>query len=299
MSKFRPDQSVAALDYQFGTRETNTITMPAVGSATQGDYVTIYNAAGQSYCAFIDIDSNGTAPTGALYAARTGSATLAYKNAVQETYVITLPTTAAASQAHYIMIYDEAGNSTAIWLDIDAAGTVPTGALYVASDNQIEVDIVTGGTAAQNGTLFYNAVNGNVTNVSFTDNLNGTVTVLLDNAGPASAAAVPKNANDSAAGSISVGAITAGVLATTDIAGGALLAAASFTDITLTDNADGTVLVSLADVGNATNAVPKTSNDGAAGSITVSASNGSSESFPYENPGDSPTARKVIPDAVS
>lgn len=299
MSKFLPGQSVAALDYEFGTRESTTITLPAVGSATQGDYVMLYNAAGDSLAVWVDIDSAGTAPTGALYVASGSQASMAYKNAVQESYTITCPATAGATQADYFMIYDEAGNSTAVWIDIDAAGTAPTGALYVASGSQIEVDIATGDTAAQVGTKFYTALNGNVTNVSFTDNLDGTIDIQLDNAGPASAAAVPKNANDGGAGSISVGAITSGVLATTAIAGGALLAASSLTDTTLTDNGDGTVTFAASDVGNATDAVPKNANDGGAGSISVSATDGSAESFPYESPGASPTARKVNPDSVT
>jgi hypothetical protein len=299
MSKFQAGQGVGLLVAGSGTRESTVVTMPAVGAATQGDYVMMYNAAGDSLAAWIDIDADGTAPTGALYVASDNQATLAYVNDVTEAYVVTFPSTAAATQGDYFMIYDEAGNSTAVWFDIDADGTAPTGALYVGSDSQIEVDIVGGGTAAQNGTLAYTAMNGNVTNVSFTDNLDGTVDVDLDNAGPASADAVPKNEDDSGAGSVSVGAITKGVNATTAIAGGALLAATSLTDTTFTDNGDGTVTFAADNIGDTTDAVPKDDDDAGAGSIGVSASDGSSASFPYESPGDSPTARKVNPDLVT
>lgn len=299
MSKFLPNQSVEALKYTFGTRESTTITLPAVGSATQGDYIIAYNAAGTSQAIYIDIDSDGTAPTGTLYTGAGSSTSIAYKNAVQETYAVTFPATAGATQGDYFMIYDDAGNSTAVWLDIDANGTAPTGALYTASDSQIEVDIATGDTAAQVGTKAYTALNGNVTDVSFVDNLDGSVTVTLDNASPATDA-VPKNADDSGAGSITVGTITDGVTATTAIAGGALLAAAgSLTDATFTDNGDGTVTFAASDTGDASDVTPKNADDSGAGSIVVSATDGSSQSFPYENPGDSPTTRLVNPSTVS
>jgi hypothetical protein len=300
MSKFLPNQAMTALKYTKGTRESNTITLPAVGDATQGDYVMLYNAAGVSKAIYIDIDSDGTAPTGALYVASGSQGSLAYKNAVNETYVVTIPATASATQADYFMIYDEAGNSTAVWLDIDAAGTVPTGALYVASDSQITGGIATGDTSAQAATKVYTALNGNVTNVSFTDNLDGTITVALDNTGAATADALPKDADDSGAGSITIGTITKGVLATTAIAAGALLASAgSLTDTTFTDVGDGTVTFAASDIGNATNCVPKLADDSTAGSITVDATDGAVASFPYENPSESPTSRKVNPDTVS
>lgn len=297
MSKFLPSQAMTSLKANAGTRETATITMPAVGAATQADYVVLYNADGTSKAVFIDIDSAGTEPTGALYVAATSKTSIAYKNAVQETYTVTFPAFAAMAQADYFVIYDEVGAKTAVWFDKDNAGTVPTGALYVASATKIQVDIVTGDTAAQVATKAYTAMNGNVTNVSFVDNLDGTITVTLDNAGPATNA-VPKNANDSGAGSITIGSFTNGVTATTAIAGGALLAAVTLSDSTLTDNGDGTVAFADNDIGNATNVAVKNANDSTAGSITASVSNGSAISFPYETPASSPTARKVNPDLV-
>ena len=301
MSRFNPAQPLTALKFDAGSRESTVITMPAVGDATQGDYIMMYNAAGTSLAAFIDIDSDGTSPTGALYVASDSQATLAYKNAVNETYVVTIPATASATQADYFMIYDEAGNSTAVFLDIDAAGTVPTGALYVASDNQITGGIATGDTSAQAATKVYTALNGNVTNVSFTDNLDGTITIALDNTGPATAAAVPKSADDSTAGSITIGTITSGVLATTAIAGGALLAATSLTDVTFTDNGDATVTMGVDNIGNATDPVPKDADDSGVGSITVSATDGSSAAGyeGYPSPGSSPADLLINPATIS
>lgn len=300
MSRFKGSQSVSALSFGAGTRESNTVTMPAVGDATQGDYVNIYNAAGNYVSAFIDIDSDGTAPTGALYLASDEQATLAYKNAVQETYVLTFPATAAAAQGDYVMIYDDAGNSTAVWFDIDADGTAPTGALYAASDAQIEVDITTGLTATQVAGAVHTAISGVISDITFTDNSNGTITVLLDNAGPATDPAL-KNADDSGAGSITAGTVTHGVLATTAIAGGALLAAISATDISFVDNGDATVTVGIDDIGNATNASVKSSDDSGAGSILVSATDGAAKAG-FENypaPGSSPADITIEPSTVS
>jgi hypothetical protein len=297
MSKFLPNQSVSDLKSSPGTRETNVITMPAVGDATQGDYVICYNAAGVSKAFYIDIDSDGTEPTGTLYVAATTKTALAYKNAVQETFVLTCPAMASATQGDFFVVYDDAGNSTAVWLDIDADGTEPAGTLYTATDAQIEVNIATGDNATAVAGKVHTAISGNISDITFTDNSNGTITVLLDNAGPATNA-FRKNADEDGNGSFTVGTITKGVLAITAETGGALLAAATpLTDTTFTDNADGTVTFAASDIGNATNAVPKNTNDAGAGSITVSATDGTVAKFPYESPGDSPTTRKVTPDS--
>jgi hypothetical protein len=292
---FKPDQSVQALDYEFGTRESTEITMPAVGDATQGDHITIYNAAGSTQSIFIDIDANGTAPTSASYTGSDSKTSVAYVNEVQEAYTITAPATAEAAQGDYIMIYDQAGNSTAVWLDIDANGTAPTGALYAASDAQVEVDIVTGDTATQVATKMHTAISGVIADITFTDGLDGTIGVELDDAGAATDAVV-KNADDSDAGSITITAVTQGVTATTAIAGGALLQAAiSLTDVTSVDNGDGTVTIAMADIGNATDPLVKNADSSGAGSITVSATDGASEVFPYPSPGDSPSTILVNP----
>lgn len=47
------------------------------------------------------------------------------------------------AQADYYYFANAAGTETfAVWFDVDAAGTAPTGALYVGADHQIEVDIL-------------------------------------------------------------------------------------------------------------------------------------------------------------
>lgn len=68
---------------------------------------------------------------------------------VNEIQSITCPSMAEAAQGDYFVLTKQSGDVVAVWLDIDAAGIAPTGAAYLASDVQIEVDIVTGDTAAQ------------------------------------------------------------------------------------------------------------------------------------------------------
>lgn len=53
--------------YSQGAFEVATITCPATAGATQGDYFMLYNFFGNSYAVWLDIDDNGTAPTGANY----------------------------------------------------------------------------------------------------------------------------------------------------------------------------------------------------------------------------------------
>ena len=77
--------------------------------------------------------------------------------AALETVVVVAPATGVAhqfrltvsalpTQADYFTFEDANGTSFAVWFDIDAAGTAPTGATYLAAANQIEVDILSSDT---------------------------------------------------------------------------------------------------------------------------------------------------------
>lgn len=66
---------------------------------------------------------------------------------IAEVITPTFDSFANSAQGDYIIFNDHAGNSFAVWLDLDAAGTVPDGPLFLATTYQIEVDIVTGDTA--------------------------------------------------------------------------------------------------------------------------------------------------------
>lgn len=122
-----------------------------------------------------------------------------------EVTTVTIPATADATQADYWHFVAQDGKKFAVWLDIDAAGTAPTGVLYVASDYQIKVSIVTGGSAADNAALFRAAL---VANAQWTARVTtgavatASITVTQIYGGAVTDAA-PKSENDGGAGSIS------------------------------------------------------------------------------------------------
>lgn len=122
---------------------------------------------------------------------------------------VTLTNTAGAGQAHYCVLSNQAGVTYAFWLDIDANGTVPTGAAYVAATNKVRVGIATGNTAAQNGAALAAAA-AVMADVTILDNANGTVDFTQDLMGN-TAAPARHNADDSGNGSIVVATITGGV----------------------------------------------------------------------------------------
>lgn len=118
---------------------------------------------------------------------------------------LTIPATAAAAQGDYVVLTNALSQeSIALWLDIGANGTAPTGAEYLAADFKVKVSIVGGATAAANATAFATklALSTDWTNeVTITDNLDGTVEIAQLYNG-AVQEAVLKNADDSGAGSI-------------------------------------------------------------------------------------------------
>lgn len=129
-----------------------------------------------------------------------------------EVQTITVPATAAAAQGDYFVLTDPEGIALAVWLDIDADGTAPTGAAYVASDSQSEVNIVTGGTAAQNGALVAAALEATGA-FTVVDNEDGTVSVTFLKKGNAAAPAI-HNTGDTGDGSFLATTTTAGTAPT-------------------------------------------------------------------------------------
>lgn len=126
-----------------------------------------------------------------------------------EVQTVTVPSTAAAAQGDYFVLTSPAGATAAIWLDIDANGTAPTGAAYVAADSKVEVNIVTGGTAAQNAALVVTAA-ASILGWGAVDNLDGTITYTQTYVGNAAAPA-KHNTGDTGDGSFLVTTTTAGV----------------------------------------------------------------------------------------
>jgi hypothetical protein len=117
---------------------------------------------------------------------------------------VTLPATSAATQGDYILLYNHTGETVAVWLDIDGDGTAPTGTNYVNANYKVEVDIATGGSSATNGTAFYEALKAQTSwssQVTLLNNGDGTVTITQGDAGDVTDA-IPKDASDATAGSI-------------------------------------------------------------------------------------------------
>lgn len=272
-----------------GVPDIQTLTMDTFANSTQGDYISITNWNGDTLAAWLDLDADGTAPTGAIYLAAdyqvivpivtgdvavdvaaaivaainsdgnqyvgwtkyatiadagsgdvtitqtqvatvtaavpkddddvgVGSITVAATQTgvtgVAEEETITLPTTAGATQGDFIILSNYRDESIALWLDIDAAGTEPSGVKYLATDYQAMVSIVTAGSAAANGTLFYDVlvavgqVGWNAF-VDVVDNEDGTVTITQKEAANITAAE-PLAIAEGGAGSITAATDTAG-----------------------------------------------------------------------------------------
>jgi hypothetical protein len=247
------------------TASTSTV---GITGAEQADYIMMYNQAGVDVAVWIDIDADGTVPTGAKYVASTHQVEVdiatgataatnatAFKDALEleanyadvtivDNFDGTLTMTqdingattdpdpeniddsgaggigavvdnngvTGAEQGDYISLTNTSGETLAVWLDIDAAGTAPTGVVYAASDYQAEVDIVTGGTAIANAALFTTGIEGATTWVAITtvvDNLDTTITISQVTGGTVTAAD-PHNTGDTGVGSITAATDTTG-----------------------------------------------------------------------------------------
>lgn len=132
-----------------------------------------------------------------------------------EVTTTTWPAFAGATQADYLHFTAQDGTTFAAWLDKDDNGTAPTGALYTAATNKIEIDIATGDTAAQVTTKARAALAANAEVTSrFTVGAAGSPTdddiVLTQLSTGDVANMAPKSENDGGAGSIAVSVGTAG-----------------------------------------------------------------------------------------
>lgn len=123
-----------------------------------------------------------------------------------EVVTVTCPAVASLTQADYVIIPNKAGATVAYWFDIDANGTAPSGAAYVASTTKTKVSVVTGNTAAQVATaLAAAAAPTNVTRAA----VNAVVTYTNTKIGTCVDAA-SHNAGDTTAGSLVVAISTQG-----------------------------------------------------------------------------------------
>ena len=73
---FTDNTSAVLVDYKRdkGTPNVEVLTIPATADATQGDYVVLSNVWGDELGLWLDIDEDGTEPTGAVYSALTSTA---------------------------------------------------------------------------------------------------------------------------------------------------------------------------------------------------------------------------------
>lgn len=93
---------------------------------------------------------------------------------------IFLSSGAGSTQGDFVIIYDQSGNTTGVWLDIDANGTPPAGPLFTATGTKIEVDISSADTDIQAAAKFFTAVDGVIPNISFYNNLDGSISAIQD-----------------------------------------------------------------------------------------------------------------------
>ncbi len=207
----------------------NVVDFSVSGSISEADLVTFginfrlleYTYAGfKAFAAtnnltLIEIDNNARTSTTLNTATDISIATTSITGGnagVAEVTTATIPATSGATQGDYMILNNKAGVSFAVWLDIDGAGTEPSGALYVATDYQIEVNIATAGSAITNGGLVKAAIELDTNWTGFetiTDNGDGTLTITNSDKGIVTTATV-HNAAESGAGSIGVTEATAG-----------------------------------------------------------------------------------------
>lgn len=129
---------------------------------------------------------------------------------VYESFIVTCPAVSAATQGDYFTFENQAGDTYAVWLDIDAAGTPPSGAAYTAATTKIEVDVATGDTAAQVRTAVL-ATLGSLTDMTAAASSTAAISIVNDLLGPATNPADTFDEDDSGAGSFTLSAEVAGV----------------------------------------------------------------------------------------
>lgn len=121
---------------------------------------------------------------------------------------LTFPAAAGATQGDFVLVSNHAGQTEALWLDIDGDGTVPTADEYVNADFKTLVAVTTGDSAADIAAAAEAA--SQLPDITIVDNLDGTLEITQDEYG-VTAVAVPYDADGSGAGSITVTEDNAGV----------------------------------------------------------------------------------------
>jgi len=131
-----------------------------------------------------------------------------------EVATITFPDFDTIADRDYVVIYDAAGVSYAVYADKTGASAAPTGALYAAATYKVKADISSATTAQDVTDVFETAFN---TLTGFTDAIttSGTTTLICTQVEKGVVTnPVPKNLGDTGAGTITVAETTAGVTTT-------------------------------------------------------------------------------------
>lgn len=127
-----------------------------------------------------------------------------------EVSTVTFLSGAATAQGDYFTFANKAGATFAVWIDIDANGTPPSGAAYTAATTKISAGIASTDTALQAVVKIASAIGANFTNVTVLNNLNGSITFTQNLIG-VTTDPVPHNTGDTGAGTIVVLVNTQGV----------------------------------------------------------------------------------------
>ena len=134
----------------------------------------------------------------------TYAAQAVWTDSALEIFTVTAVAFASTGQGDYLAFSEPTGGTFAAWFDKDNNGTAPTGAIYTAATNKIEVDIVTGDTAAQVATKLKAAIEANGAFDQYVITINSAILTFTANTLGSPTNAAPHNTGDTGAGSLVV-----------------------------------------------------------------------------------------------
>jgi len=139
-----------------------------------------------------------------------------FVSGVIEVDTVTLPAKASFTDRDYVVLYDTAGVSYAVYGDVTGTSIAPTGAAYLAATYKVKADISGTSTATTVCDAFRTAFN-TLTGFTAAVTTSGTATLIATQVAKGAVTnPVPKNLDDSGAGAITVAETTAGVTTTVD-----------------------------------------------------------------------------------
>lgn len=186
-----------------------------VAAAYSNTGVKVENAKG--YCIEIDVTvATAAAKTFITGAKETTTVLCVADTGVKEIQTLTFPAFASITDRDYIIVEDTLGGKWAVYADKTGSSAAPTGALYTAipAANKTKADISGATTAAQVAAIFETSFDGltGFTAKIITDDTaaDGTMTFTQTKVGPV-VNPVPKNLDDTGAGTLSGVQTTGGV----------------------------------------------------------------------------------------